>query len=95
MPHSNKKGTILIVDDAIQTLEILRRNLTAKKFQVFTATSVTEAIRILESTPIDLVITDLKMPKISGLELIKHVRENYKNLHCNTTCSPLGSLCSS
>lgn len=80
MSNSNNKGKILIVDDAIQTLEILRRNLTAQKYHVFTATGVTEAIRILESTPIDLVITDLKMPKISGLELIKHIRENYKNL---------------
>ena len=38
-----------------------------------------EAIRILERTPVDLVITDLKMPKASGLDLIRHVRENLKD----------------
>jgi DNA-binding NtrC family response regulator len=40
---------------------------------------VVEATHILESNPVDLVITDLKMPKINGLELIKHVRDNYKD----------------
>ena len=46
---------------------------------VFTAPGASEAISVLESTNIDLVITDLKMPKISGLDLIRHIRENYKN----------------
>jgi DNA-binding NtrC family response regulator len=80
MPNPIKNGSILMVDDAMETLEILQRNLMARKYQVFTAAGVTEALRLLEATPIDLVITDLKMPKISGLELIKHIRDNYKNM---------------
>ena len=70
---------ILVVDDAPQTLEVIERNLTLQEYVVFTAPGVEEAIRVLESIPIDLVITDLKMPKVSGLDLIRHVRENYKN----------------
>src|SRR4030042_3082719 len=75
---SSKKESVLAVDDAPNTLEVLERNLTSQGYQVFTAQSVPEAITILETTPVDLVITDLKMPGISGLDLIRHVRENLK-----------------
>ena len=77
MVHSVEKERILVVDDAPNTLEVLRRNLTSKGYQVFTAPGVVEAIKILDATPVDLVITDLKMPRVSGLDLIKHVRENF------------------
>ncbi|UCE58609.1 MAG: sigma-54-dependent Fis family transcriptional regulator [Phycisphaerales bacterium] len=70
---------ILAVDDAPDTLELIQRRLTASGYQVFTASDVAEAIRTLDNTPIDLVITDLKMPKISGMDLVRHVRENLKD----------------
>lgn len=73
------KAAILVVDDALDTLEVLQRNLFAAGYQVYTAPGVTEALEILDSTPVDLVITDLKMPKISGIDLVRHVRENMKN----------------
>ncbi len=79
MPGSNVKETILVVDDAPDTLEVLSRNLISKGYKVFTSPGVPEAIKVLEGTHIDLVITDLKMPEISGLDLIKHVRENLKD----------------
>lgn len=79
MKKSSKKESIIIVDDAPDTLEMLQRNLSSENYMVFTASSVVEAIRLLESTPVDLVITDLKMPNVSGLDLIRHVRENYKD----------------
>ncbi|MCP4591346.1 MAG: response regulator, partial [bacterium] len=71
--------SILVVDDAPDTLELIRRNLAAEQYQVFTAPGAVEAIRILDSTPVDLVITDLKMPKVSGLDLVRHVRENLED----------------
>jgi DNA-binding NtrC family response regulator len=70
--------TILVVDDSESTLEVLRRNLELEGYRVFTATSVPDAISHLETTPADLVITDLKMPKVSGMDLVRHVRENYR-----------------
>lgn len=79
MTDSNGKDRILVVDDAPATLEVLQRNLNSRGYMVFTASNVEEAIKILDSTPIDLVITDLKMPKVSGLDLVRHVRENLKN----------------
>jgi len=72
-------NSILVVDDTPDILEILHRQLSAKGYTVFTAPNVMEAIKILESTPINLVITDWKMPKYSGMELIRHIRENYVN----------------
>ena len=79
MASSPEKETILVVDDATQTLEVMSRHLSSEGYRVFTAKAVAEAVRVLDSTPVDLVITDLKMPKISGLDLVRHVRENFKD----------------
>jgi len=79
MAAASKHPAILVVDDAPSTLEILERNLTAQGYRILTAPGAAEAIRIAETTPIDLVITDLKMPRVSGLDLVRHVRENLKD----------------
>jgi len=79
MSSSSAKERILIVDDCATTLEVLQRNLTAAGHEVFTAPGVAEALEIMEGTKLDLVITDLKMPKVSGLDLVRHVRENFKD----------------
>lgn len=79
MPIPDDSERILVVDDSKDTLEVLQRNLRAEGYQVFTAPGVAEAITILEGIPIDLVITDLKMPRVSGLDLVRHVRENYRD----------------
>lgn len=79
MAPSAPKECILVVDDAPDTLEVLQRNLASQGYQVFTAPGVVGAIGILNSIPVDLVVTDLKMPEVSGLDLIRHVRENFKD----------------
>ncbi|MDJ0761393.1 MAG: sigma-54 dependent transcriptional regulator [Myxococcota bacterium] len=76
---SNEKELILAVDDSEDALEIVRRNLTAHGYRVATASSVPKATRIISENQVDLVITDLKMPKISGMDLIRHIRENYRD----------------
>lgn len=68
---------ILAVDDSENALQVLERNLTQAGYAVLTAHSVDEAVPILKRLPIDLVITDLKMPKVGGLDLIRHVREHF------------------
>ncbi len=73
-----KRESILVVDDAPDTLEVLERNLTAHAYQVYKASSVAEAIRVLEAAPVDLVVTDLKMPEVDGIDLIRHVRDNFR-----------------
>jgi two-component system response regulator HydG len=79
MASMPEKETILVVDDAPDTLELIQRNLTSADYEVFTAPGVPEAIDVLETTPVDLVVTDLKMPHISGLDLARYVRENLRD----------------
>ncbi len=79
MTQTQAKESILVVDDAPETLELLQRNLEAEGYRVFPAPGVPEALDLLESTPVDLVITDFRMPKVTGLDLIRHVRQNLKD----------------
>lgn len=75
-----KKENILIVDDNYDMLELLHRNLKAQNFHTYKASSVTEAIDILKYSTIDLLITDLQMPGINGIELIKYVEEHFPTI---------------
>jgi two-component system, NtrC family, response regulator HydG len=68
---------ILVVDDSPDTREVVRRHLEADGYRVFTADGVEEAVRFLSDNPIDLIVTDFKMPKVSGMDLVRHVRENF------------------
>jgi len=79
MPSLPAKERILVVDDSPATLEVIQRNLAGLRYQVFTARGVAEAIEILNGTKLDLVITDLKMPKVGGLDLVRHIKENFKD----------------
>ncbi len=79
MTKTRAKESVLVVDDAPETLELLRRNLEGEGYRVFTAPGVPEALGVLESTPVDLVITDFRMPKVTGLDLVRHVRQNLKD----------------
>lgn len=61
---------LLIVDDEIPNLRLLER-LFAKDFQCLTASSGAEAIRLLEQHDVAILITDQRMPEITGIELLK------------------------
>jgi len=74
-----ERDTILLVDDAPDTLDVMERHLTAAGYRAIPVPGVTEAVRALESAPIDLVITDLRMPRTDGLELVRHVRQNFRD----------------
>ena len=67
---------VLVVDDSTSTLEVIQRNLIASGFDAYVCSSVRDAVRFLNESTIDIVITDFKMPKQNGLELIKHIRDN-------------------
>ncbi|MFW6055067.1 MAG: sigma-54-dependent transcriptional regulator, partial [Thermodesulfobacteriota bacterium] len=73
------RAKILVVDDSPPTLEVLQRNLEGAGYEVITASSVEQAIASLEQNLVDLVVTDIKMPRVSGLELLKYVKENLKD----------------
>jgi two-component system response regulator HydG len=77
--RGTSKEVILVVDDAPDTLEILQRNLASQGYGVLTASGAAEAIGIIKRASPDLVITDLKMPSVSGLDLVRYVRQNCQN----------------
>ncbi|WP_031425490.1 sigma-54-dependent transcriptional regulator [Flavimarina sp. Hel_I_48] len=75
-----KNENILLVDDDPNILELLQRHLKTWDYHTYKAVSVKEAVGILKDTPIDLLITDLKMPDIDGFELIKFASEHYPQM---------------
>ena len=71
--------SVLVVDDAPEILEVVRRNLSTSGYDVRTTDSVAGAMEMLETSPFDLVITDLRMPVSSGIDLVRHIRENLRD----------------
>jgi len=69
--------TALVVDDENATRDLCRDVVTDGGLRVRTASTTEQALEILEQLPIDIVITDLKVPDLGGLELLRRVRENY------------------
>jgi len=71
---------ILICEDDLMTLKALEHKLKNEGYETITVLDGKQAIEILNAKPnIDLVLTDLHMPLISGLELISHVRNELKS----------------
>lgn len=74
------KENILIVDDDYDMLEVLQRNLKEENYHAYKATSVLEAIDILKNSDVHLLITDLRMPGMNGMELVKYVEDHFSNI---------------
>jgi DNA-binding response OmpR family regulator len=73
------KGTILIVDDEFGPRESLRMILNPH-FSIFTAADGKEALAILRKEKIDVVTLDLKMPGLSGLDILREIRRFYPDV---------------
>jgi nitrogen regulation protein NR(I) len=67
---------ILVVDDEPLTLELIVEGLTDRGYSIDVAASGTEAIAKAEETSYDVVITDLNMPGMDGMEVLDHFNEN-------------------
>jgi len=65
---------ILVVDDEIQITRVLRASLSAQRYDVRTANDPEEAIRIFEEWNPNLIITDLMMPGVTGVDICRAVR---------------------
>ncbi|AOW78890.1 hypothetical protein A3Q34_19805 [Colwellia sp. PAMC 20917] len=71
-----ESGNILIVDDEIELLDLAFEFLSSKGYNVKTAKSAEEALIILKNENIDLVVTDIIMPKVDGYQLASLITEN-------------------
>src|SRR5580700_4508179 len=72
MPETSK---LMIVDDEPALRKALRTSLTASGFEVLEARSGEEALTLLDRTPVDLVLLDINMPGISGIEVCRRIRD--------------------
>jgi two-component system KDP operon response regulator KdpE len=70
----NKSQRILVVDDEPQIARVLRRSLAARGYEVQVAVDGEDALEIFNAWAPDLVITDLSMPIMGGLELCRRIR---------------------
>ncbi|MBF0366947.1 MAG: response regulator [Oligoflexia bacterium] len=70
-----KKYKILIVDDLDDMREILQYHLSNDSYEILEATNGVEALKYLRSNAIDLLITDIEMPEMNGMQLCKIVFE--------------------
>ena len=66
---------ILVVDDEPDAVELLQEFLTAKGYDVLTASDGEEALRQVKEHRPHLILLDVRMPKLNGMEVLKRVRE--------------------
>lgn len=67
---------ILIVDDCGTTRKLLSYIIRERGYKIYGASNGIEALEMLATHPVDLVVTDLNMPQMDGFELSKSLREN-------------------
>ena len=72
--------TILIVDDEKNYLLVLSAILEEEGYEVLTTLSGSEALEIRKTSDIDLVLTDMKMPEMDGIELLENIKKNDPDL---------------
>jgi DNA-binding NtrC family response regulator len=70
-------ATVLIVDDEDATRTLCQDVVTDSGLRTRTASTTEQALEILDQMPVDILITDLRVPQIGGLELLKRVRTSY------------------
>jgi DNA-binding NtrC family response regulator len=75
-----QKFSVLVVDDEEDIREILSRKLSADGHRILTASDGEQALEKLQDHACDLLITDLKMPKMGGLELLIKVKEKFPTI---------------
>ena len=69
--NASKEKTILVVDDMPGIRDALSKILTKEGFSVFSASDGEEAVKVLQKNDVAVVLTDLKMPRIDGVELLR------------------------
>lgn len=66
--------SVLLVDDEKDFLEVLTKRLRKRKLRLVAANSGAEAIRTVQETPIDVVVLDMRMPQMDGLQTLREIK---------------------
>lgn len=75
-----EKGRVLLVDDDESILKILSKQVATQGYQSLTATSAREALAILSKEPVDVVISDLRLPGVHGGSFLKIVKNHFPDI---------------
>ncbi|NNF99645.1 MAG: response regulator [Desulfobacteraceae bacterium] len=75
-----EKTSVLIVDDTEQILSALKRELRDEPYNLLLATSGQEALKILSEHKCKVIVSDVKMPKMNGFELLGAVKDDYPEM---------------
>jgi CheY-like chemotaxis protein len=96
IPAGSPKPTILVVDDDDNSVSALQSLLGPKGYRVLRAGDGRQAIEVVIAEKLDLILLDLQLPKLDGLGVMRHLRENLNlsNLPIvmMTACDPEESL---
>ena len=77
---SAKKGSILIIDDEPDILVVLEEFLSKEWFKVLTSKNGKDAIEKLKTNDIDLILLDMAMPDMNGIEILKELKAVKPNI---------------
>jgi two-component system response regulator HydG len=72
---------VLIVDDEDFVREMIGETLSARHYETALAASGPEALELLAKQPFDVVLTDVKMPGMEGLELVRRIKRSHPSIH--------------
>ena len=75
---NNQSQKILVIDDEVEIAHILKRWL-SDRYEVEAVSNAAQALQFLNSPDIDLIVCDISMPKMSGYDLVKHLRQRELN----------------
>jgi two-component system response regulator HupR/HoxA len=75
-----ERRTILFVDDEKNVLNSLRRGLMDEPYNLLFAESGRQALEILEKNDVHVIVTDMRMPEMGGLELLRIVKQKYPHI---------------
>ena len=72
--------SVLVVDDEEMMRSLLAKILEREGYQVVTANDGMEALNVLQNQTINLIISDMKMPRMTGLQLLKKIKSDYPDV---------------
>ena len=74
MINVGERGTLLLIDDEPEITETILQLLENSGIQIIIATNGRQALEILAERPVDAILSDVRMPQMSGIEMLKEVR---------------------
>ncbi len=82
--HEARRARVLVVDDSVTSRTLEKNILTSAGYEVLMATNGEAALEVLREEEVDLVITDVDMPKMNGIELVTRIRASAEHARLPT-----------